>query len=80
MNELAVEQRIDRLEKYAQAVCFRCRKMIPFNESGIIITPYEEKLLCYGCASDYKDIVYSKEQETSNAPRAYLEELREVKY
>jgi len=80
MSELTAEQRLGLLERHAHVTCFRCQKIVPFDETRILNPQINERLLCFDCYSGYDDLVHNKETETTDAIHTYLRELRPVKY
>jgi hypothetical protein len=80
---VGLDERMSRLEKHAQVVCWRCLKTLPFSEAKIITYPTrhggEEKILCFGCYSGYEDVSHTKDNESRDAIRGYLRELRSIK-
>jgi hypothetical protein len=88
MTELTVEQRLDRLEKYANISCWRCEKTISIKEAHFephygylyLNTSHGDIALCHDCYSDYQELVGTKEQETREALSSYMKEIKRKKY
>ena len=78
--EQTIEERLARLERYTHVVCGRCSKTFPFRESQIIYYPgfIDGRILCPDCHSGYEDLIHTKENETRDAVRGYLRELRGI--
>ena len=74
----AIYKRLDRIEGMAIVKCWRCSREITLSRSRFIIHPglNEEVPLCYGCYSNYEDLIHNNETKLDEAQRAYLKEIR----
>jgi len=77
MTELTVEQRLDRLEKYALGKCWRCGEIIHLSYSNTIEkSPGSGILLCRRCYEGYCSVCSDGEEELYKKGLHYLEEER----